>query len=114
MRFGVDPIPDRRLGALVSRARLLLYALSFGLFALALASKTTACTLPAAQLLLLWLRGHAIGARRMLQIGPFLALGLAMGLVTIFWERFQIGTVGARFSLDHVIAQLENLYSSIR
>ena len=59
-----------------------------------------------AQLLLLWLRGRAIGARRLIQIGPFLALGLAMGLVAIFWERFQIGTVGDRFSLDPLEALL--------
>jgi len=62
------------------------YALSLGLYALALLSKTTACTLPAALLLVLWLRGREIGARRCLEIAPFLALGLAMGLVSIWWE----------------------------
>jgi tetratricopeptide (TPR) repeat protein len=63
------------------------YALSLGLYALALLSKTTACTLPAALVLVLWLRGRALGPRRWLEIAPFVALGLVMGLVSIWWER---------------------------
>ncbi len=39
------------------------YAFSLALYALALASKVTACTLPAAQLLMLWLRGAPIDRR---------------------------------------------------
>ena len=63
------------------------YWLALLLHALALFSKTTACTLPAALLLLLWWRGEAIGWRRMLQILPFLLMGLAMGLVSVWWEK---------------------------
>lgn len=75
------------------------YAASLFFYALALASKVTACTLPAAQLLLLWLRGHSIDRRRIAQIAPFFALGVAMGLVITYWERYHIGTVGDRFDI---------------
>jgi tetratricopeptide (TPR) repeat protein len=54
--------------------------------ALALFSKTTACTLPTALLLMLWWRGERIGWRRIIQVLPFLALGVAMGMVSVWWE----------------------------
>jgi len=62
------------------------YWLALFFHALALLSKTTACTLPAALLLVLWWRGEAIGWRRMVQVVPFLLLGVAMGLVSVWWE----------------------------
>jgi tetratricopeptide (TPR) repeat protein len=75
------------------------YALSLVLYALALLSKTTACTLPAALLLVLWLRGQPIAPRRILEIAPFLALGLAMGLVSIWWED-HLGNYSERYRLS--------------
>src|SRR5437899_7606489 len=59
---------------------------------LALSAKTTACTLPAALLLILWLQKKPINRERILQIAPFFLLGLAMGLVTVWWERYHQGT----------------------
>ncbi len=64
------------------------YALALMFCALALFSKTTACTLPAALLLILWLKGKPITRSRLAQIVPFIALGVGMGLVTVWWERF--------------------------
>jgi tetratricopeptide (TPR) repeat protein len=78
------------------------YAVSLIFYALALSSKVTACTLPAAQLLLLWLRGHPIDRRRIAQVMPFFALGVAMGVVITYWERHHIGTVGDRFSISFI------------
>ncbi len=78
------------------------YAASLAFYALALSSKVTACTLPAAQILLLWLRGHQIDRRRIAQIMPFLTLGVAMGLVILYWERHHIGTVGDPFSTSFI------------
>jgi tetratricopeptide (TPR) repeat protein len=74
------------------------YFLSLFFFALALFSKTTACTLPAALLLVLWLKGKPINWSRLTQIAPFLVLGVGMGLVTVWWERYHQGTQGALFS----------------
>ncbi|MGA3284184.1 MAG: tetratricopeptide repeat protein, partial [Verrucomicrobiota bacterium] len=75
------------------------YFLSLFFYALALCSKTTACTLPAALLLVLWLQGKTINRVRLAQIVPFLMMGVGMGLVTLWWERYQQGTRGASFSL---------------
>lgn len=75
------------------------YALALVFYTLALFSKTTACTLPAALVLILWLKGKQINWRRLAQIAPFVVVGLAMGLVTIWWERFHQGTQGQLFAL---------------
>lgn len=75
------------------------YGLALGFYALALLSKTTACTLPAALLLVLWLKAKPIGWRRMVQVAPFLAMGLGMGLLTVWWERFHQGVQGKSFSM---------------
>ena len=75
------------------------YTAALLLYALALFSKTTACTLPAALFLLLWLKGQPITWRRVWQIVPFVVLGIAMGLVTIWWERYHQGTAGSEFAI---------------
>ncbi len=64
----------------------LFYALSLLLYAFALFSKTTACPLPVAFVLVLWLKNVSITARRLLQIVPFVLLSLAMGTVAMLWE----------------------------
>ena len=68
------------------------YVLALILYVLSLSAKTTACTLPAALLLILWLQKKPINAERILQIAPFFLLGLGMGLVAIWWERYHQGT----------------------
>jgi protein O-mannosyl-transferase len=78
------------------------YGLALALYALALFSKTTACTLPAALLLILWLKGTRINWRRVAEIAPFVALGIAMGLVSIWWERYHQGTRGEIFEIGLV------------
>jgi protein O-mannosyl-transferase len=79
--------------------RWLYYCFALVLYALALFSKTTACTLPAALLLVLWLKREPIRWNRLVEIIPFLAMGLGMGLLTVWWERFHQGTQGKLFSL---------------
>lgn len=76
------------------------YSLALFLFALALTAKTTACTLPAALLLIPWMRGQRIDRQRILAVVPFVALGLGMGLLTVWWERFHVGTHGPAFSMS--------------
>jgi tetratricopeptide (TPR) repeat protein len=75
------------------------YAAALILYLLALSAKTTACTLPAALLLVLWLQKIPITCRRLLQVIPFLLLGLGMGLIAVWWERYHQGTRGALFAL---------------
>jgi tetratricopeptide (TPR) repeat protein len=76
------------------------YAAAIFLYVLALFAKSTACTLPAALLLILWLEKKPISKARWGQVAPFVILGVAMGLVAIWWERFHQGTRGALFALS--------------
>jgi hypothetical protein len=62
------------------------YALALALHALALFAKTTACTLPAVLLLVLWLKNEPVNWRRIFQVLPFLLLGFGMGLLSVWWE----------------------------
>jgi protein O-mannosyl-transferase len=75
----------------------LFYWLALILYLPALSAKTTACTLPAALFLILWLRNKPISWKRILQIVPFLVLGLAMGTLAVWWERYHQGTSRAVF-----------------
>jgi tetratricopeptide (TPR) repeat protein len=75
------------------------YGLTLLFFVLALFSKTTACTLPAALWLIFWLKGVPVNWRRLAQIFPFVALGLSMGLVTMWVERHHMGANGESFSM---------------
>jgi tetratricopeptide (TPR) repeat protein len=74
------------------------YGVALASALLALFAKTTACTLPAAMLLVLWLGRQPIGWRRVLQVLPFLVMGVLMGLVSVWWER-HLGGVNPRFHL---------------
>ena len=69
------------------------YILSFLLYAMALFSKTTACTLPVALVLCLWLKHIPLNPKRWLQLLPYVLLGLAMGIFTIWFENQRQGTV---------------------
>jgi tetratricopeptide (TPR) repeat protein len=102
------------------------YGLTLGLYALALLSKSTACTLPFALLLVAWFKGKSLlrpnreharvgsdegrqgpgftapsgpGCSILVQVLPFVALGLGMGLLAMWWERFHQGTEGQMFAV---------------
>jgi tetratricopeptide (TPR) repeat protein len=74
------------------------YGLALILYLLALSAKTTACTLPAALFLILWLQKKPISWKRIFQIVPFFVLGIAMGLLAMWWERYHQGTSRALFT----------------
>ena len=75
------------------------YALALVFYVLALTSKSTACTLPAALVLVLWLKRWPITWRRMAQVAPFVLLGVGMGLLAMWWERYHQLTEGQVFGL---------------
>src|SRR6476646_10446630 len=83
-----------------TKRRWFFYVLALLLYALALFSKTTACTLPAALLLILWLQGRRINQRQLVQLFPFVVLALGMGLLTVWWERYHQGTHGPLFAIS--------------
>src|SRR5437867_3454163 len=73
------------------------YCLALIFYVLALSAKATACTLPAALFLILWLQKKPITMRRVIQIVPFVILGIGMGLLAVWWERYHQGTNRAVF-----------------
>jgi protein O-mannosyl-transferase len=68
------------------------YCLALIFYVLALSAKATACTLPAALFLILWLRKKPITMQRLIQVVPFVILGIGMGLLAVWWERYHQGT----------------------
>jgi protein O-mannosyl-transferase len=68
------------------------YCLALIVYVLALSAKATACTLPAALFLILWLRKKPITMQRVIQVVPFVLLGIGMGLLAVWWERYHQGT----------------------
>jgi tetratricopeptide (TPR) repeat protein len=89
------------------------YALALLLYGPALFSKTTASTLPAAMLLVLWLRKQPIGWRRFLQIVSFFCYGVGIGLLSMWCEahsgnygealRYSYGAVGRLLIATHAL-----------
>jgi tetratricopeptide (TPR) repeat protein len=80
------------------------YGLALGAYGLALFAKTTACTLPAALVLVLWLRGQRVGWARATQIAPFVVMGLGLGLLTMWWEK-HLGDYKEGFDLSFTFLQ---------
>jgi len=82
--------------------RWLFYGLALLLYMFALSAKSTACTLPAALLLILWLQNKPITRDRLMQVAPFLLLGLGAGMIAVWWERYHQGTRGVLFALNPI------------
>ncbi len=78
-------------GGKPGRKAILLYAASLLFCALALFSKATACTLPAALVLILWLKRSPVTVKRWLQIVPYIAMAIGIGLLVMWWERHHQG-----------------------
>jgi tetratricopeptide (TPR) repeat protein len=76
------------------------YALGFLLFVLALLSKTTSCTLPAALLVVRWGRGRTLDEPWLKRLIPLFAAGAFIAALTAAMERANAGAVGPEFSLS--------------
>lgn len=70
------------------------YALSVLLFGCALCSKTVTCSLPAVILLLMWWKRKRLRVGEVLPVVPMFALGLALGLLTAYLEKYSVGALG--------------------
>jgi tetratricopeptide (TPR) repeat protein len=83
-----------------SGSRIKTYLLATALFSLALATKTTTATLPAALLVVLWWRHGVLAWKRdVLPLAPWLGLGAAAGVFSGWVERRYVGAVGASFGM---------------
>ena len=77
------------------------YALALGLFVMAVLSKSVTVTLPVALLIVQWWRRGRLSLRGdIAPLLPFFAIGVAAGLLTVWFERTLIGAEGAEFSLS--------------
>jgi len=76
------------------------YFLAFAFFAAALFSKTIACSLPAAMLLVIWWKRGCITGRDVWPLLPFFAVGLMLGLVTSWLERTHVGAQGPEWNFS--------------
>jgi len=74
------------------------------LYLLALFAKTTACTLPAAMVIVLWLKRRPVSRKLAAQIGLFFFLGIGMGLVSVWWEK-HLGNYQEKFGLHFTLLE---------
>jgi protein O-mannosyl-transferase len=82
------------------------YALALVLFAAALFSKTVACSLPAAFLLVRWWKLGRLSRRDWLITAPLFALGMALAMNTAELEKEHVGAKGADWAfsfLDRIL-----------
>ncbi|MDW8308704.1 MAG: tetratricopeptide repeat protein, partial [Verrucomicrobiales bacterium] len=76
------------------------YAWALGLFVCAMLSKTVTCSLPAALLLVAWWREGRVRRREVLALTPFFAVGIALGLLTVWIEKHNVGARGPDWELS--------------
>ena len=87
---------------IAGRRRLQFYLGSLALFVFALLSKTVACSLPAALLLVRWWKNGRLRRQDVLPLLPFFAIGLGLGLCTIWIERHHVGAQGPAWSFTFI------------
>jgi Tfp pilus assembly protein PilF len=75
------------------------YAIAFGLFLLALFSKTVTCSLPAVLVIVFWWKRGRVGWRDVLPLMPFFVVGACAGLLTAYLEKVHVGAEGLEWDL---------------
>ncbi|MBN1900342.1 tetratricopeptide repeat protein [Candidatus Sumerlaeota bacterium] len=77
-----------------------LYALAFVFYFCALLSKTIACSLPAAALLVIYWKKGRLTKKEIMAAIPFFITGIGFGLLTAGMERYRVGAVGRFWDLS--------------
>jgi hypothetical protein len=75
------------------------YGVALLLFGAALLSKTVTASLPVALALIAWWKRGKLSVRDGLALLPFVALGIALGLGTVWLEKHHVGAAGQEWSL---------------
>jgi len=103
--FGLSRAQEKASSSRPAENRLHYYA-GLAFFLCALASKTTAVTLPPALLLLLWWKNGHISRRELLLTAPLFLLAAGAGLVTVYIEKYPGGASGDEWTMtavEHVL-----------
>jgi len=80
--------------------QLVFYYTALILYVGALLSKTVACSLPAALLLVVWWKKGGLQLRHVLSVLPFFLIGIGMGLATAWIEWHHVAAHGPEWSLS--------------
>ncbi len=72
------------------------------LFVCALLSKTVACSLPAVLWLVLWWKRERWRWKDGLSLLPFFVVGIGLGLLTVWLEKYHVGAVGEEWNLSAI------------
>jgi len=91
-----------REAGVADRRRAITYAAALVLFAAALWSKTVACSLPAALLLVAWWRTGRLRRADVLPLLPFFVVGAGLAFMTPWLEKHQVGAEGMEWSLTFI------------
>ena len=94
LRFVAWEKPDRQ-----NRFRWHWYLGALVLFLAALLSKTVTCSLPAVLLLVCWWKKGRVQRGDVMPLLPFFVVGVALGLMTAWIEKYHVGAQGADWSL---------------
>ena len=77
------------------------YWLALFFYFCALLAKTAVIALPAAVFLVVWWKRGKIGWRELLPLAPFLAVGMVMGLWTVWVEKHLVHAAGSEWALSY-------------
>ena len=75
-------------------------AISLALFVAALLSKTVVASLPAVILVILWWKRGRLSFRDIVPLVPFFAVGIGLGLFTVWMEKNHVGARGHEFDFS--------------
>ncbi len=75
------------------------WAVAFLLFVCAVLSKTAACSLPVAIVVLTWWKRGRVTWGDLLPLVPFAAVAIPLGLITMYVEKVHVGAEGSAWSL---------------
>ncbi|MGB7217318.1 MAG: tetratricopeptide repeat protein [Vicinamibacterales bacterium] len=76
------------------------YLGALALFAAAVLSKSTACSLPAVLVLVLWWKRRSLDAQTIWRLIPMFIVGLSMAGTTVWLERYHVGANGPEFQFS--------------
>jgi tetratricopeptide (TPR) repeat protein len=91
--------PPAEFAGRTARGRWGWYGAAWLFYLAALGSKSVACSLPAAFLLIAWWKRGRINSRDILPLIPFFLAGVAASAVTVWMETFHVGALGPEWSL---------------